>query len=55
MGLIYINTWCRKCKSDNIIHSYDEKANEITCHCLECNVNGILKDFDYEIDGDTEV
>lgn len=55
MGLIYINTWCRHCKSDNVIHAYNEKLNDIMCCCMECYSRGILKEFDYEIDGDTKV
>ena len=55
MGLIYINTYCRECKGDNIISKYNEEKNDIMCACLDCGGNGYLKDFDYELDGDTEI
>lgn len=55
MGLIYINTYCRECKSDSIISGYNEEFEDIWCSCLECGKKGFLKEFDYILDGDTEI
>lgn len=55
MGLIYINTYCKECDSDNVISNYNEEENDIICICLNCSNKGTLRDFDYLMDGDTEI
>lgn len=55
MGLIYINTYCKECDSESIMSSYDEVLNDIKCVCLSCRNEGYLKDFNYVVDGDTEI
>lgn len=55
MALIYLNVECSKCGSDSVMSNYNEKVNDIECNCLNCGTKGFLKDFNYLVDGDTEL